>query len=356
MTNRKFYNTNGNYLLKFKPEIERYISPRSVLQFAVVLPFYLPFRENTHVTYKIKANEVANFHFTSIKNVEKVYSGEFKELPFEMDNKLTRVEMTFCTQYKVNEKDLNETEDNEYLSGIFDLLLIKLNNVIDSYRIKQHDTQPYHITKEMLDPSILYRLCEGQYLQVICEGILNLSFNKLDKTRSIMSTDETRKVMDFIHVVGGKKNPFIYAVNLKLDAQRYFKRGYYQDCIITIQTSLESFFANLYKEFLICEGHQEQEASSKLNNMRFKNLIIHQFSKRIGGKFDIEDTQSIIGDWWNNTYNLRNKIVHEGYSPIYMETQVGLHSGLDVFPYVYQLLQSVEIKEKYASITRYIVG
>ncbi|MBX0358952.1 hypothetical protein [Halobacillus sp. Nhm2S1] len=355
MENRPFYYTKGNYFMKMLPEIKKYFNPKYIIQFGIVLPFYVPFKDNTNLTYKLNNNELAHFHFSAITSKDKIYSGAYIEEEFVIENKISRVEMTFITKNSLPESIIQEDDKNDSLTDIFESLLRKLNIVIDSYRIKQQDYDIYNITKEMLDPTILYRVCDGKRFKEINTGLFILHSNKLDKHRDTLLPMDTSTIMDFIDVLDNEINPFTYSIKLKLESQREFKIGDFRNSVITIQTSIESFLSNLYKVFLIDEGIEKGEATKKARDIRFKNLVTHQIEYRIGGDFDLEKSNTVISKWWSNTYLMRNNIVHDGYSPNFTETQSALHSGLDIYPYIVDLLSDTEVASKYPNLVEYII-
>ena len=70
--------------------------------------------------------------------------------------------------------------------------------------------------------------------------------------------------------------------------------------------------------------------------------------KRLGGTWDLERTDLEIGNWYKNTYQLRNRIVHGSRKVSFQEVQISWFAANDVIMYIKSLIKKK--KKKYPKI------
>src|SRR5690606_3919166 len=116
------------------------------------------------------------------------------------------------------------------------------------------------------------------------------------------------------------------------------------EAVVLIQTSIESFIKSVFIQLAIEENMEDEKIINCLGN--YKNLLSHQFKKRIGGNWNIEDSSGELGIYMAKTYELRNRIVHLGYEPHIVESNEALESALKFKEYVLNLLLSKNEKFK----------
>lgn len=83
--------------------------------------------------------------------------------------------------------------------------------------------------------------------------------------------------------------------------------GFYDEAVISIQTSIEILIRIIYREVLICSGTSELDIEKILEDESFMSVVKKQLAKYIGGVWDITREETPIGKWYNNTYKIRNK-------------------------------------------------
>lgn len=344
--NRLFFYNKPNYYLKLKPEIERYFKPKSILLFGIVLPFYLPLKNNTNLTYKVNQNTLCHYRFHLVNHKEKFYSGSYNEIPVETNVQRTRVEMVYIPRN-------NMIISDELLSKSFNLLLEKLNELIKSIIIITKNKFISKVNGETLEPMVLYSLIDLTEYDVMNQGLFHLNYHKLENGGKPLSTKETDLVMCAIDLL--PNNPFTFSTELYLSAIRSLHIGDLRKSVIDSQTAVETFLTALYRYLVLKEGYSQEEVDKKVNDIAFKNLVIHQFHKRLGGDFDIRDEGTPISDWWSNTYLLRNKIVHEGKLPSHSEAIKSIDSVNELFKYVTDLIHLSHNQEAYPELTSLIL-
>ncbi|RZT15485.1 hypothetical protein [Fictibacillus sp. BK138] len=353
MEQRTFYYNKANYILNLKSHIERYFKGKSMLQFGIALPYFVPFKDSTNVTYKVTNDVLNHFHFSKFNHTEPIYTGTYKEVSNQQQSiNRTRVEMSYIYKKELKKDTCNE----DYLTETFNLLLKNLNNIITSYILVTKDISVNKVKMENLDPIILFRLVSLKPYQEEYQGLFHLNFNKLDQNHeNYLDTKKTDAVMRFIDTVGYELNPFTYTQELNLNARRYFKNGDFRQSVIESQTAVETFFTALYRQLLFNEENNLKVINEKVESIAFKNMVTHQFHRRLGGDFDITNKESIVGSWWKNTYLLRNKVVHEGFTPTSIQSNLCIEAVNNLFKFITDLLHENTNKDKYPALSEFLL-
>ncbi|KSU63676.1 hypothetical protein AS034_05360 [[Bacillus] enclensis] len=348
MNGRNFYYNKENYILKLKPEIEKYFKAKQLLIFGIIVPFFIPLKNQNHLTYHVNKNELCHYRFHTIENKVNVYTGAYNEEPLNLPKKCTRVEMVYISKDKPS---LDKLE--EFLSEKFDLLVGGLNQLVSSIIVLTKDPYVSKITREVLDPTILYSIIDPKNYTLKSEGLFQLNFNKLEQGGGYLTDINTKRVMEGIDLL--PNNPFFRAAELFYGSKRSLSNGDYTRAVIDSQTSVEIFLTALYKYLLKKEGFSKSEIDKKSNEMRFKSMVIDHFHKRLGGDFNVDDIDSPVGNWWENTYLLRNNVVHEGYLPDFEKTEKCLDAVNTLNNYLTDLFHSEKIKKKYPELSQLVL-
>lgn len=350
---RNFYYDKGNYLWELKPKLEAdYFSPKLIIQFGLVLPFFLPLPDKSELFNEISVDTVCYFMFSDIKEKRNVYVGSYQNDGTQIEIKRTRVEVTYAFKRR---KSFSNKSETELTSDVFDQSLHLLNNVIQSYVVKTKDSKVYRLTKESFDFSIIVRISNGDNYKELNTFLFNLHPQAPDTTSTHLTFEEADEIMKFLPVVDRKANPFITVNEILIEARRSFNSGNYKQAIINAQTSVEVFMFLIYREFLKQEEFPIGEIDYKSDRMRFKSLVEDQLKQRLGGDFNVDNPKSRVGQWWLNTYLCRNKVVHEGYYPSFKECDNAIYYATDVIEYVLELLNREKNKSKYAGIRKFVI-
>jgi hypothetical protein len=344
MKDRRFYYNKANYYLKLKPEIEKYFNAKRLMFFGIVSPYFIPLKDNTNLTYKVNNSELCHFRFFTVENNINVFSGTYREEPVSISKKCSRIEMVYISKDK-----FSLDENDPFLSQKFDLLIEKLNYLISSIIVLTKNTYVSKITKELLDPIIFYSIIDTKRFELVNEGLFNLNFNKVEQGGEYLSYTDTKRIMEGIDLL--PDNPFYRAAELFYLSKRYLYAGDYSRAVIDSQTSVEIFLTALYKFLLRHEGFSVSEIDSKSSKMRLKSMVIDQFHKKLGGDFDIKDTNSPVGGWWKNTYLLRNDVVHEGHLPDYQEAEKCVNAVNTLNKYLTDLFHTEKVKEVFPELS-----
>ncbi|MEC1526225.1 hypothetical protein P9D43_30110 [Neobacillus niacini] len=204
----------------------------------------------------------------------------------------------------------------------------------------------------MLEPVSLYRLIKLSNNKFVefSTGLLILQMN-LVYEKELISHETNSKIIQFAHRIKNNENPFVLTEELMLNAKRSYINGFYKECILHAQSSVETLLRTLFSEFLKLEGHSVQEVERIQSETSFLTMVKREFSKRIGGSWDISNNRKEIGSWYKRCYELRNKIIHAGYDPTHSEVDQGLYSANNLRFFVIDRLKK---SKKYSNILLYL--
>ncbi|WP_026074064.1 hypothetical protein [Anaerococcus obesiensis] len=71
----------------------------------------------------------------------------------------------------------------------------------------------------------------------------------------------------------------------------------------------------------------------------------------MGGIWDITREETPIYNWYNNTYKLRNRIVHGGYFPTFYEADIAIISAMEFSEYIFNRVRTK--KKVYSKLNEY---
>lgn len=344
MDQETFFLDKENYESQYKPPLKNY-NFKDAIQFAIILPFEIPLTNNSIVSIKEK-NSVLNYHFSRIEEGKAYTAGALQGEGAPLRFFLTRVEMTLFTEknyYMFNQKEF---------SDIFNLLLDNLNIYITALQIKGKDIELYRLTQEMLEPSCFYRVVklENGLFEKKKEGLFLLHMNVVDEKNSI-SAERNLEIINFAMALKNKENPFVLTEELMLNAMRSYKNGFHKESILHAQTSIETFLRTLFSECLKIEGANQQKIEKIQKETNYITMVKREFSKRIGGSWDITNERNEVGNWYKNCYELRNKIIHSGYDPTKIEADLGLSSARNLRTFVFNRIKNTT---KYKSLLMFL--
>ncbi|MDO6448993.1 hypothetical protein [Oceanobacillus profundus] len=335
-----------SYQLQYLPVFkDRYkVKIRNLIQFSILLPFQIPFQDNSIISFP-ENDSILSYTLTNHIN-EKEYTGGSLVSSHVIEYHLTKVEMSFFTSknyYYLSEK---------VLSDIFNVLLDGLNDFITAYLIKKKDVDIYKVSKEMLEPICVYRKVniENNKFNNNENGLFMLNHN-IVHMKDLLDFTTQSEVADYAIVVKDNINPFILSQELMLTAKRNFKQGFYKEAVLNAQTSIETFLRTIIKECLKIEGLNSEEINEFQESTNFITMVKRDFSKRIGGSWDITNIRKDVGRWYKDCYSLRNKIIHSGYNASFTEADNALDVAFRLRMFVYnRILKS----KKYESISIYL--
>lgn len=344
MEEKNFILDEISYEKYYKPVFRTDFNFKTAIQFSIILPFQIPYPDSSLVSFQEDIS-VLCYHFMHIEK-EMEYTAGSLNGGTAINYFVTRVEMTFFTNqiYYIFSEDV--------LTNVFDKLLHGLNNFITAIMIKKKDIDLYKISKEMLEPSCLFRSLKLG-VGIFEEGGLGLFTLHLNVAykKSVLDLKYQNEIINYANVIKDNINPFILTEELMLNARRSFKQGFYKETILNAQTSVETFLRTLFSECLRIEGLTQEKIEAIQEGTNFITMVKREFSTRLGGSWDINNERKDVGNWFKNCYELRNKIIHAGYEPSFKEVDQGLGAALNLRIFAHDRLKK---SKKYQSILEFL--
>ncbi len=310
------------------------------LEFEISLPFQLALEDKSLFSFK-KENCILHYFYKTHEREEVIVEHEDLFVKKHYTSVIVAISYNF-DEYK---NDTNEAIQNK----LFDYSLEELNKQIIAYSNYTKDDSCFRLSKEMLFPIILMNLVN---LEVIKNemSIFMLHMDVPYKKESLKNED-IYNWLRIYNVYNENLNPLVHSESYVLKARRKFREGFYDEAVISIQTSIEVLIRIIYREVLICSGISEIEVEKILEDESFMSIVKKQLAKYIGGTWDITREETPIYNWYNDTYNMRNKIVHGGYFPTFKETDNAISAATEFREYIFNRIR--EKKKEYSKLNEY---
>jgi hypothetical protein len=320
--------------------------PKTFLEFEVVLPFHIPMYISKTVTLGSEQGYFG-FRFDMVTTNESYKYPLGKELPISKIHK-TKMHMMVAIDLEYG----TFLEDTEwYYNGYFDMLLEELNKIVLSYMIAKKDDDCHYVTKEMLPASILVRSTNIETWENNM-GVFMLHIH-VPIEKEPLSEEEIGEVMRMQSMVLWNLNPFVSGEQFAYMARRYFKQGFYLEAVNYVQTSVEVLIRTLLEELLRGEGKSDKEIEEKLEDTAFMAIIKKELSSYLGGSWDVTKDTTVVGRWYKNTYQLRNKATHRGRIPTFQEADEAIFDATEFKVFVIERIKAN--KNKYPKLNEYFV-
>lgn len=344
---KPFILTKEVYETDFLPafRIERTL-PKSFIEYEIVLPFHIPFHISRTITLSFE-NEFLSFRF------DMVTTNESYKYPFEGDMPILNVHKTKMLMMAATEIEYEKLIDDKetYWNKYFDLLLEELNKIIISYMTTKKDVDCHYVTKEMLQASILVRMTNLDTWENDM-GLFMLHMN-VPYEKDPLSDKEIEEIIRLYGIVSYDLNPFADGEQFALSARRYFKQGFYLEAVIYAQTSVEVLIRTLFQELLKTDGASEDEIKDSLESTSFMAIIKKKLPAYLGGCWDVTKSDSEVGKWYENTYELRNRATHRGRIPSFREADSAICDAIEFRKFVVDRVKAN--KKKYPQLDEFFV-
>ncbi len=295
------------------------ITPKYLIQFPVLLPFELPFQNGLCNTIFLDNGDACTLHYSDVLTTEHIHAGIISKKAMSVEVCKTRVEMTY-----VLSSDLPTEE--EFLSNIFDVLVDCLNWMIIAYKLHKKDVHVHEVSREMFEFASISRVItidSWEYNAGIFLTNTNIKYRK-----EKLSEEDQYEVIRYTSVIYKENNPFIVSEDLLLTARHNFRYGFYKEAVLFSQSFIETFLHALFHQLLETEGKTEEEITKKLEDVSFIGMVKKEFHGRIGGVWNTDNLLTPIGEWYENTYQLRNRVAHAGFSPVFEEAEKSINSAM----------------------------
>lgn len=318
LANTSYFYDKSSYVQYLKPRIEKSYSfePRLILQFEVVLPFYLPFPSAYTISVPTSLDDgrksVIHLVFRHIDESVSVYG---LEQHISDTVKKTRVEVVVA--FESGFRRSSDLTADVVMNGndqAFSDFLYLLNGAIDAYIALHSDISVYRLTPQMCNSIIQIKWVRVSDWGTLLNSIfvINKNIEMLRNGIAELTYESADAVMNRALAVhrAGSRSPFSLGFDLFYDAFRLYKRGHYMQSVVTIQMSFEMYIRTVYNEFLKMENKPANPS------MRYCHLVMTHIKAATGNVFDVNVESSDAYCYWQYVYHgLRNRIVHEGYEP-----------------------------------------
>ncbi|MFF4729287.1 hypothetical protein ACFY3M_28830 [Streptomyces mirabilis] len=217
----------------------------------------------------------------------------------------------------------------EILARAFERCLSAINLLSESSRLVTKEIWSRPLSKDSLDPAIRYRVLDPQSRAVLTENSFQVNHRKinpvsLSKDRrdlaKLISESVARRLQSD---AADSPHPFITAWSLALEAESQRVHGASSASIVSLQASMESLLRGLCTMLHRDLKTPESEIAQK-GKIPFESIVKRELPGLLGGRWS--GPQSVPGEYEKKLYELRNRIVHAGYAPSYLEVNPAFDS------------------------------
>ncbi len=340
-----FILNEASYAADFLPVYKKLgISPHRLLQFPIILPFQVPFKNGLSTTFALDSG-ACTLTFSSISALQAVHAGVLGEDPVRVPQHRTRVEMTYISE---NEEQLKLSE--EALTTVFEMMVSKLNSVITAYMVISKDYRVYPVAAEMFEFGSIYRLIDPTGWHEVTRGIFLIHWQVPFEKPELAPALHGRIVL-YATVIERGLNPFVLTEELNLSARRQLLGGAYREAVIFAQTAVETLLSGVLAHAMVEEGSSLDAVNQFMQETAFMRRVRNEYHSRFGGLWNPDRSETEIARWYAKTYGLRNRIVHSGYRATRIETAEALEAAQAFQRYILDLIKSA--KTKYPSLQKF---
>lgn len=330
---RTFIITHDNYKGYLK-KIPKHFKAKSAYQFPLLIPFYIPTISNTYMILTID-DYCFITKFDQIEFEETTDEDLSDLLPVWKSKKIKR---TYIEVLILLQKETKDEPDHEEFNDYFGKTLYWLNHFLSTLLIKTKNLQIKHITHKHFPYGLIYEYFNPANWNDREKMVTILNTNTEDSEK-VISVQEWNKLVNDSFNQNFSLFPFTLSEKLAFKSLYYFREGLFQDCIIFIQTSIES----LVKIYFLNYAYENNIDDIKIERIlsKYKNLIEHHAPKFLQGDWQIKEKNILLYTYWNTTYKLRNKIVHFGYIPNIHEANAAIRAGLDFKKFITKNVKTI---------------
>jgi len=325
------------------------ITPNRIFQTMVLLPFEIPLENGTCVTMAMEGNEAITLVFSLFESKHRFFFNSVDDDNLKQDVAKTIVEMNYVSDKEQFNAEIENESQKDELSKLFDTCVEKLNFFLTSYLITTKDVSVYQVSLKMFDVVGMYRFLNPNDWNYQ-PGMLLLHLN-IPYKKTILSKEQAHEIIWYANVINQEWNPFILPLELKLNASRYFINGQFRESVMYCQTAFETFLRTLLSELFKQERKSSVELDETYERYGFMGVLKREFSSRLGGIWDLTNTNSPLKDWHDNCYQRRNRIIHGGYLPDNSETEESLACAENAINYIAGLVK--QKKNQYPDVYKY---
>ncbi len=137
------------------------------------------------------------------------------------------------------------------------------------------------------------------------------------KVRQLSSRSATEHVDSLNRALGTmlRGNPVVRSWLWKARAERRRYEGDNADAVVSFQIAGEVLLFEIWALLLVDEGLNETKIRELQQDTPFGTLVKRELGQRLGGSWDTTRSETPVGRYWSDLYQLRIRVVHTGYLP-----------------------------------------
>jgi len=281
------------------------------------LPFHIPIEEENTAIINYENIAAIKFQFHHVKNES------LKAVP-EIEEVCTLIKLELTP----NNEPVGAAEEN-LLRFAVEFSIIALNDFIDAFRLESNSNYIKNFNITDLPPSI----------EIVINGTETRYFTT--PTTMIQKGGE----FDTGAFIRTHKKIEVWYENRQFEViDKFLSRGihhlYTEEftfAIVELQTSFESYI-RLCHRIILTKKDKREEDINKAQGIAFRNTIEDHLGPALGANLKFEEN-SIVKEWSEKLYKLRNSIVHSGESYISGDTAYEAFDSLEnVVNHITQLM------------------
>lgn len=360
----KFYSLNKKTYNQTK-EIYKEVNPSFIIQFGLILPSDLPFDKNEFSTYKVTedGNRLGfSFHFDSLREKSFFYAGRKLRFRKSFDTYRTRCEVSVLMQSPIilydgdsyniendmqtvkNAKHLKNA-DMEFLNSagrvlksqkyLFEIAINDLNEIMLNYAFLSDDEVVCSINRDNIEFASHFRgITVSSWETYNWMTVHNVSAYPRERKSNFIPEYLSQSLF-----IRPTENYFFEFKKNFQNARYLLSRGFTIESLIKMNTAIEVLVNQI---LALCWSAEEkntlEEIIKKIDDISFKKRLNSELPKFLGGNWDVTNTDKIVGKWYTNSYDLRNKMVHGGYIPELNEVYDSMNCNYEFINYVINLM------------------
>lgn len=284
---------------------------RHIYQCPLILPFYIPMSDGGCITMPVTEHTAFTVVFNEIDSSQRYSAGIVTNEEYTIPLKKSRVELLLVS----SKEDFDYTSyvekgEKDFRSYLFDTCVDYLNAFITSYRITTKERDIYNVNIPMFQSMSLIRIIDVHRWDF--EHSIFMIHHNIPHVKEKLTREKEFEIINYANVVIRDWNPFILSESLMLDSYRKIDSGFYNDAVITAQTSLESMIRTLSALILSQEGLDDDQINTWMEDTPFMSIIKKRMGVWIGGRWDVAYEGSEVYNWYEKGYRTRNRIIHTG--------------------------------------------
>ncbi|MDA2803030.1 hypothetical protein [Nocardiopsis suaedae] len=244
----------------------------------------------------------------------------------------------------------------ERISIIFERCLAAVNSLIGASQVATKQTMMRTISKEGLDPRIVYEILDQETNEAIDRNFIqvhNKPYNERFLPYSPDEAEHTRIIIGYERRGEAEKKPHPLRVarQLSVEARARLMSGDAMSAILFLQTAVERYLYGIFELTLVDEGESRTTIEEQLKATNFRPLFTKMLPERLGGNWDTNNDQKPAGIYWNQLYDVRNRAVHAGREPHWREVNPAFEAFDELISFVEE-----QVTKKYKTYPRTLLA